>query len=144
MIESKLKARIPNSGQLFRPDWVSLAKCRTVVHKLTRGFDLRWTQMQMLVNWPFPQCVTITQHAKNLEYHVVVAILRIKVWIDKTILSVKTWPIPCENIQHIRWSKRHIIHGKVRVTIWRVRVRMRVMWVTIWYLTMNNLASKSN
>ena len=26
----------------------------------------------------------------------------------------------------------HIIHGKVRVTVWRVRV----MWVTIWYLNM--------
>ena len=32
---------------------------------------------------------------------------------------------------------RHIIHGEVRVIIWRVRVR--VMWVTIWYLTMNYL-----
>ena len=29
----------------------------------------------------------------------------------------------------------HILHGKVRVTIWRVRV----MWVTLWYLTMNYL-----
>ena len=36
----------------------------------------------------------------------------------------------------------HIIHGKVRVTIWRVRVRVRVMWVTIWYLNMNSLVLK--
>ena len=40
-------------------------------------------------------------------------------------------------------SPGHIIHGKVRVTIWRVRVmwvtiwRVRVMWVTTWYLNMN-------
>ena len=35
----------------------------------------------------------------------------------------------------------HILHGKLRVTIWRVkvRIRVRVMWVTIWYLTMNYL-----
>ena len=35
----------------------------------------------------------------------------------------------------------HILHGKVRVTIWRVRVRVmvRVIWVTIWYLSMNYL-----
>ena len=33
---------------------------------------------------------------------------------------------------------RPIIHGKLRVTIWRViRARVMVMWVTIWYLTMN-------
>ena len=31
----------------------------------------------------------------------------------------------------------NIIHSKVRVTIWRARAR--VMWVTIWYLTMNYL-----
>ena len=31
----------------------------------------------------------------------------------------------------------HILHGKVRVAIWRVRVRVRVMWVTIWYLIMH-------
>ena len=29
------------------------------------------------------------------------------------------------------------VHCKVRLTIWRVMVRVRVMWVTIWYLTMN-------
>ena len=27
MIESKLKVKNANSGQLFRPDWVSLAEC---------------------------------------------------------------------------------------------------------------------
>ena len=32
---------------------------------------------------------------------------------------------------------QHILHGKVRVSIWRVRVR--VLWVTIWYLNMNYL-----
>ena len=37
----------------------------------------------------------------------------------------------------MRQKKGHIIHGKVRVTIWRVRV----MWVTIWYLNMNYLPS---
>ena len=26
------------------------------------------------------------------------------------------------------------------LTIWRVRVRVRVMWVTIWYLNMNYLS----
>ena len=26
------------------------------------------------------------------------------------------------------------------MTIWRVRVRVRVMWVTIWYLNMNYLS----
>ena len=31
-------------------------------------------------------------------------------------------------------AKRHILHGKVRVTIWR----FRIMWVTIWYLAMNH------
>ena len=31
--------------------------------------------------------------------------------------------------------QRHVIHGKVRVTIWRVRV----MWVTIWYLKYHEL-----
>ena len=30
-------------------------------------------------------------------------------------------------------------HGKVRVTIWRFRVRVRVIWVTVWYLNMNYL-----
>ena len=34
---------------------------------------------------------------------------------------------------------RHLIHGKVKVTIWRVRVTVRVMWVTKWYLAMNYL-----
>ena len=34
-------------------------------------------------------------------------------------------------------KSRHIIHGKVRVTIWRVRDRVR--WVTIWYFNMNHL-----
>ena len=52
------------------------------------------------------------------------------------------------NMKHERGAiERHMIHGKVRVTIWRVgegwvtiwRVRVRVMWVTIWYLTMNYL-----
>ena len=37
------------------------------------------------------------------------------------------------------WFKKwYIIYGKVRVATWRVRV----MWVTIWYLTMNYLPKK--
>ena len=88
MIEPKLRNPFPpspqkkkttTSGQRFRPGWVSSAESRTFVHKLTRGFDLRWAQIEMLANWPFPQCVTITQHANNLKYHVIVAILGIKV-----------------------------------------------------------------
>ena len=34
MIESKLKAKNANSGQLFRPGWVSSAACMLHVHRI--------------------------------------------------------------------------------------------------------------
>ena len=42
-----------------------------------------------------------------------------------------------DNTRYVRTDVGHIIHGRVRVTIWRVRVR--VILVTIWYHNMNYL-----
>ena len=42
MIESKLKAKNANSGQLFRPDWVSSAEC--VPHRIEQ---LAWRQLSI-------------------------------------------------------------------------------------------------
>ena len=44
-------------------------------------------------------------------------------------------PPPFKSQRDFISLQRHVIHGKVRVTIWRVRV----MWVTIWYLKYHEL-----
>ena len=57
MIESKLKANNSNRGQLFRPCWVSSARCSswsTDIHILTKMvMTSDETQIQILANRPF-------------------------------------------------------------------------------------------
>ena len=67
-----------------------------------------------------------------IEPNVNVALVRIKL----SRICCKLYNPP-ESFVLRFWKGRHILLGKVRVTIWRVRVR--VIWVTIWYLTMNYL-----
>ena len=84
MIESKLKANNCNRGPLFRPCWVSSARCRsyeifswsTDIHILTKMvMTSNGTQIQILANWPMSHAKLVTRdNWKNPEYHVIAAI----------------------------------------------------------------------
>ena len=49
--------------------------------------------------------VTMTQKTKNLKYHVAGWIRKVR--IGKTILALKTWAKPCENVQLIGSKKTY-------------------------------------
>ena len=85
MIESKLKAKNCNRGQLFRPCWVSSAQCSKLYEVFSWSTDIHIftemvmtsdeTQIQILANWPMSHATRVTRdNWKNPKYHVVAAI----------------------------------------------------------------------
>ena len=80
MIESKLKAKNCNRGQLFRPCWVSSARCSKLYEVFSWSTDIQRvmtsdeTQIQIFANWPTSHAKRVTtDNRKNPEYLIRIA-----------------------------------------------------------------------
>ena len=103
MIESKLKAKNCDRGQLFRPCWISSARCSKLwsnqlgdwysqTHtKCDMEMTSDETQIQIFAHWPMSHAKRVTRdNRKNPEYRVVAAIRKQQT--DTNCPAGKSWP----------------------------------------------------
>ena len=118
MIEFKLKAKNCNRGQLFRPHWVSPARCSS--KKLSNQHEDQFsTKMQTVMSSNLEsKCLRISQCdmqnawqrtiGKNPEYHVVV------------VMKLRTDKNPGYPIDGNRWSENQSIdqYQSIKLVNW--------------------------
>ena len=104
MIQSKLKANNCNRGQLFRPYWVSSARRSKLYEVISWLTDIHaytqykmvmtsdGTRIQILANWPMSHAKRVTRdNRKNPEYHVVVAIRKLRTRPVRAVHGCNCW-----------------------------------------------------
>ena len=115
MIESKLKAKNCNCGQLFGPCWASSARCSKLYGRLISiysGHILNkcrwwWPQMKLKANWPMSHAKRMTRdNRKNPECHVVSAIRKL-MRTDTNCPAGKSCPNHVKKEQHIGSEKTY-------------------------------------